>query len=421
LPAGFFSNGETVNITYDASNTTIHFIKSANHSGRKVGSAVGTYSFVAGGLNNIASNSYAYAEGGGVTASGGTSHAEGEVTTASGDTSHAEGYQTAANGDYSHAEGFTTHANGAYSHVEGYGTTANGIDGSHAEGSGTTASGDFSHAEGGDTTASDGGAHAEGAKTTASGARAHAEGQNTTASGNTSHAEGNYTIANQPYSHAGGTCNLSMSSGDIFVLGNGSGDIARSNCFRITNTGNVYGLAAFHSSGADYAEYFEWLDENVNKEDRAGYFVTLDGGEIKYANDGDYILGVTSAVPGIIGDSASESWKERWETDIFGRIQYHDVTVPAQKDNKGNVIMKERVESQPIINPNYDNSKPYTSREKRPEFVPVGMLGKLVCIDDGTCEVNGYCIPKDGIATKSEKGYRIIERLDDTHIKIIMR
>jgi hypothetical protein len=350
LPAGFFSNGETVNITYDASNTTIHFIKSANHSGRKVGSTVGTNSFVAGGTNNIASATY-----------------------------------------------------------------------SHAEGANTTASAPYSHAEGANTTASGGTSHAEGSSTTASGEDAHAEGVSTTASGSSSHAEGVSTIANRTNSHAGGQFNLSMSSGDLFVLGNGTSDETRSNCFRVTNTGNVYGLAAFHSSGADYAEYFEWVDGNLSKENRAGYFVTLDGEKIKYANDGDYILGVTSAVPGIIGDSASESWKERWKTDIFGRIQYHDVTVPAQKDNKGNVIIKERVESQPITNPNYDNSKPYISREKRPEFAPVGMLGKLVCIDDGTCEVNGYCIPKNGIAIKSKKGYRIIERLDDTHIKIIMR
>ena len=37
------------------------------------------------------------------------------------------------------------------------------------------------------------------------------------------------------------------------------------------------------------------------------------------------------------------------------------------------------------------------------------MLGKLLVYDDGTCEVGGYCKPnKDGIATKSESGYRVM-------------
>ncbi len=29
---------------------------------------------------------------------------------------------------------------------------------------------------------------------------------------------------------------------------------------------------AFNTSGADYAEYFEWLDGNPEAEDRRGYF-----------------------------------------------------------------------------------------------------------------------------------------------------
>jgi hypothetical protein len=36
--------------------------------------------------------------------------------------------------------------------------------------------------------------------------------------------------------------------------------------------------------------------------------------------------------------------------------------------------------------------------------------------------VEGYCTAADGgIATKADKGYRVIERLDDTHIRIRIR
>ena len=50
------------------------------------------------------------------------------------------------------------------------------------------------------------------------------------------------------------------------------------------------------------------------------------------------------------------------------------------------------------------------------------MLGKLAVRDDGTCKVNGFCTCKDGgIATASEKGYRVIERVTEDVIKIIFR
>ena len=32
---------------------------------------------------------------------------------------------------------------------------------------------------------------------------------------------------------------------------------------------------------ADYAEYFEWEDQNLNNQDRTGYFVSLDKDKIK--------------------------------------------------------------------------------------------------------------------------------------------
>ena len=62
---------------------------------------------------------YAFAEGGGTTASGTASHAEGIETESSGTASHAEGSGTWANGVASHAEGLATIANGHYQHVEG--------------------------------------------------------------------------------------------------------------------------------------------------------------------------------------------------------------------------------------------------------------------------------------------------------------
>ena len=64
------------------------------------------------------------------------------------------------------------------------------------------------------------------------------------------------------------------------------------------------------------------------------------------------------------------------------------------------------------------------TRTKRKEKAAVGSHGKLVVIDDGSCVVNGYCKPKDGgIATRSDDrhDYRVIKRIDENHIRIVLK
>ena len=83
--------------------------------------------------NNIASSTYAHAEGNGTKATAPSTHAEGNSTTASSTYAHAEGYGTTASGTSSHAEGENTTASGYCSHAEGYNAVASGGY-SHAEG-----------------------------------------------------------------------------------------------------------------------------------------------------------------------------------------------------------------------------------------------------------------------------------------------
>ena len=362
-------------------------------------------------------------------ASGNSSHAEGQNTTASGKVSHAEGYGTTASGIYSHAEGYGTTASGNYSHAEGYGTTAS-RDFSHAEGQGTTASGGYSHVEGVLTIASASGSHAEGQNTTASGKVSHAEGYKTTASGNYSHAGGYATKAsafgqtvigytNKEYA---GTTPNSKNTDAIFLIGNGSSEDARSNAFRVGHSG-VYG-STYYSSGADYAEFFEWVEENQNGEDKVGRFVTLDGDKIRLATyEDEFILGVVSGNPSIIGDSHEDQWKDMYMRDIYGRLIYEDAEVPEIYDELRNIISEAHIEQLPKLNPEYDDTKTYIPRSVRSEWSPVGMMGKLVIEDDGTCEVNGYCYPfENGIARVSgvPTKYRVMKRIDEKHIKVII-
>lgn len=207
-----------------------------------------------------------------------------------------------------------------------------------------------------------------------------------------------------------------LENGGVVVGGGGN------NAFVATAKGNVYITGQYSSNGADYAESFEWLDGNKNNEDRRGRFVALQGNYIRYANkfdDKEDVLGVISATPSVIGDSHEDEWCDKYETDVFGTPVYVEETEEVQ-------ISEDKTETRTVykkkISENYDENRQYISRSQRPEHDYVGVLGKLIVVDDGTCVENGYCYPSiEGIATKTDdktKGFKVMKRIDENHIKI---
>ncbi len=414
----------------------------------------------------------------GNVASGKCAHAEGEAATATGDNSHAEGYRTLASAGSAHAEGgaelecmgstasaYAAHAEGISStasaqaaHAEGWNTLASGME-SHAEGSGSVASGMASHAEGFRTLASEDESHAEGSANAATGRAAHAEGGviqvlnetlgkqvSNLASGVASHAEGCLTTAGGYASHAGGygtvaianyqtaigQLNLESSQEtDRFIIGKGDNRVpeTRANCFRVTDTG-TYASGSYNASGADYAELFQWEDGNPEGEDRAGRFVTLEGEKIRLAEPGDdYILGIVSGNPSVVGDVYDDQWRGMYLTDVFGRPLWEEgetleeATEAPDPENPEKTRKPLPAGRRQKLNPDYDPGQPYSPRTLRPEWDPVGLVGKLVAVDDGSCRVNGWCRPKEkGIASHSAgpTGFRVMARLDETHIRVML-
>lgn len=376
--------------------------------------------------------------GTGCVASGTYSIALGEETVASGAYSHAEGGTSRATGDYAHAEGYEGIASGSRSHAEGDYTLATGY-ASHVEGSECTAAADYSHAEGYQVyafaTAIAG--HAEGEDTSAVGYASHAEGHATQAIGDYSHAAG-FDTASRNFAQTviGKYCNTTTQGGtssnqvgDVFVIGNGVG-VNTSNAFRVTYTGVIYSKGSYNTSGADYAEYFEWEDGNINDEDRRGYFVTMSGDKIKIADStSDFILGIVSGNPCIIGNS-DEDWNSRWLKDEFGSyiIETYDEEetkkVIDEQTNRpieiktGNIIKSYRLKENPDYNPELE----YIERKDRKEWSAIGMMGVLAVRDNGECKVNSYCtVGDDGVAIPSETGYRVIGRVTENIIKIILK
>lgn len=252
------------------------------------------------------------------------------------------------------------------------------------------------------------------------------------------------------FGKCGATSTTNTFEKSIFSLGNGNvqnGVVTHSCAFRVAGNGTVYGQGAYQTGGADYAEYFEWEDGNPENEDRRGYFVTLVVDKIRMANPGDYIVGVVSSAPVVLGNSDTDGWKGRFLKDEFGKFILEDTEVEytepkeievekTHTDEDGNeqtrieieIVeeIKTRMERTLVLNPEYDPELEYIERKDRPEWSPVGMVGQLIVRDDGTCEAGRYCgCGQNGVATLAMRRgfdtYMVAERIADNLIKIILK
>ena len=369
-------------------------------------------------------------------ASGNYSHAEGQNTQASGTAAHAEGYKTQAS-SYSHSEGYLTNAQGSGSHCEGYNDTSS-VNNMMAQGAG-------SHCEGYTTVvskrASNAGSHMEGysdnsdgvTQQYAQGNGSHCEGWNTyCANGTTAaaHTEGRGTAAGSAYQHIEGKYNI-IDTESIYqhIVGNGTESIHRHNSHTLDWQGNAVFAGTVSNSGADYAEYFEWLDENDNVDDRVGYIVTLEGNKIKFANSEDDVLGIVSGTATVLGDNAEWEWQGKYLKDEFGRkiidwVEHKSTTTIYNDDGTS----KEKEISlgffpEPRINPAYNENEEYVNRYWRPEWDAVGLMGKLFVRDSGSCQVGGYVKPDNGIAIPSAEktNMRVLKRVNDNVIQVLLK
>lgn len=222
-----------------------------------------------------------------------------------------------------------------------------------------------------------------------------------------------------------------------FIVGNGAYGIGpsgivygednplRSNAFRVTSDGNCHAGASFlnGNANADFAEYFEWADGNPDNEDRRGRIVTLEDDKIKLASLTDACIGVISATGAFVGNSASEDWNKKYLTDIFGEVITEEVDIPELRDPEtGSIIVEAHTEIQRKINPDFDVNLEYIPRSERKEWAVVGLVGQVIVVDDGTCQVGGYVKPStNGIGTAADAGYRVMKRIDETHIKVLVK
>ena len=446
--------------------------------------ASGPMSYAEGGVERctptMAIGHYSHAEGVGSRAIGPTSHAQGFLTSAEGSQSHSEGYQTESLNSRTHAEGHRTFATGIAAHSQGRFTFARG-DYSHAEGIceiGTPwflnytqglidvtevsrLNNEFVYAWGG----------TKGEMPTAGSLMWATNDDNTVSlarvtsvdqANNTfivnkqlhlvnkyarkylygalcyaSHVEGAGTVAGSPYQHVEGKYNINDDQNQyVHIVGAGTGvtnsaeaaAASLSNIHTLEWTGNAtYAGAITSSTGADYAEYFEWEDGNPNNEDRVGLLVTIQGEKIRLANMGEEILGVVSGTAAVIGDTAEWEWQEKYLRDKFGRViwepveqfveEYNEETGETEKFSIGFIPQRK-------LNPNYDPEQEYVSRAKRKEWDTIGMLGKLHVIDDGSCKVGEYAtvgLNGKAMISLSKTNMYVMKRIDETTILVLLK
>ena len=107
---------------------------------------------------------------------------------------------------------------------------------------------------------------------------------------------------------------------------------------------------------ADYAEYFECAHPSGIP---AGYPVSINSqGKIRVATRSSHVIGFVSDAPAYIADAAWSRWHDKYlKNDFGGRVL----------DAEGNRV----------LNPVWNSGLKYVSREDRPEWVTVGLVGKL--------------------------------------------
>jgi len=192
------------------------------------------------------------------------------------------------------------------------------------------------------------------------------------------------------------------------ILGNNATRKVRIEFGSIASSINLTGPGSLNLSGADYGEYFEWEDGNVNNEYRVGYFVNISNGKIKLSNSTETI-GIVSDTTAFIGDSNEDYWNNIYLKDEWGNVikeKYEEYIFEINNEKKtvffdengvcsenipnpeitekvflnglkkeNGTFVKERFEI--IINPNYDSKNKYIPRSKRKEWDVIGLLGKL--------------------------------------------
>jgi len=310
---------------------------------------------------------------------------------------------------YSQGSSTTRGATGEYSTALGRNTIASGLN-SFTTGVSNTASGNYSIAMGGNSEASANYAfvfgeysYASGLASFAVGTEVEAIGTNSVALGFHTIAKGNNSVALNYDTTAAGIYSTAMGKfGGVGTAGttllgvafgaSDPGNIKSTSTdtnlvFKVSTAGDGYFDGVADSAAADYAEYFESAD---GSELERGYFVSFAQGSecVEYGNS--ELVGIVSAAPAVVGDSQSLHYKGKYQKDEFGAYIREPVKL---YDDDG---VYTHTEIHKVLSEDFDPTQEYLPRSERPEWSPIGLLGKLwVHLATGETIVTGDYVTSD--------------------------
>ena len=205
------------------------------------------------------------------------------------------------------------------------------------------------------------------------------------------------------------------SSNYQFILGSSNATQSLQRKFRInfntTSPALYLNSGTVNLTGADYGEYFEWVDGNTSGEDRAGYFVEISNGKIQKAQS-DNVIGIVSRTASIIGDSNDDVWPGTILSDEWGNHlseKFEEFTIEEKigdktevktvyfdmdgfcysqlpnSQNKESVKISLKKEDCKFSRElemlatasEYDHGRNYIPRKERNEWDVIGLLGKI--------------------------------------------
>ena len=184
------------------------------------------------------------------------------------------------------------------------------------------------------------------------------------------------------------------------VWGTGSKPSTQNIRVEVATKGTIKASGAItgNSSFADFAEYFESVD---GKAIPLGTIVSLgEGGRVKVADQGEYMVGVISQTAGIILNAQGFEWKDRYLYDRYGQPILVDKEIINEETGEVEIIKTQ------MLNVNYKEDEEYAGREDREEWNVVGLTGQIfVNVDDTVNEGDFIKVGDNGIGTKGRNEY----------------
>ena len=161
-----------------------------------------------------------------------------------------------------------------------------------------------------------------------------------------------------------------------------------------STTGDIQ-IAGQLTPGHSFTDFAELFPNLTGKKQEYGLLQTIDGFGVRPANEGERVIGVTSATAGIILGDTPFSWQGRWLKNEWGEYIYETII----DEETGEEI------TYPKENPEWNPELEQQSRLQRPdEWTVVGLVGQVYVRLKEDVEVMDYVKAwQDGIGQTSQE------------------